>query len=98
MPDERGGPVDEAAWGVAPAAPAEPVSAQAPAPTPFSYGDLEEDTARMQHAGRGYSVIDFNRAYNPYCYYNVAYECPYPPPANRLKMPIRAGERMKKSE
>jgi aspartyl-tRNA(Asn)/glutamyl-tRNA(Gln) amidotransferase subunit B len=23
---------------------------------------LEEDTARMQHAGRGYSVIDFNRA------------------------------------
>ena len=23
---------------------------------------LEEDTARMQHAGRGYSVVDFNRA------------------------------------
>src|SRR5688500_18629283 len=26
---------------------------------------LEEDTARMQHAGRGYSVVDFNRASVP---------------------------------
>ena len=42
--------------------------------------------------------IDFNRAYNPYCYYNPTYECPYPPAENRLRIPIRAGERMKKSE
>ena len=41
--------------------------------------------------------LDFNRAYLPYCYYNAAFECPYPPPANRLKTPIRAGERMKTS-
>jgi uncharacterized protein len=39
--------------------------------------------------------VDFNRAYIPYCYYNPTYECPYPPPENRLKIPIRAGERMK---
>jgi uncharacterized protein len=39
--------------------------------------------------------IDFNRAYNPYCYYNLSYECPYPPPENRLKIPIRAGEKIK---
>ncbi len=39
--------------------------------------------------------VDFNRAYIPYCYYNPTYECPYPPPENRLKVPIRAGERMK---
>lgn len=39
--------------------------------------------------------LDFNRAYIPYCYYNAAFECPYPPPANRLKIPIHAGERMK---
>jgi uncharacterized protein len=39
--------------------------------------------------------IDFNRAYNPYCYYNPTYECPYPPSENRLKIPIRAGERLK---
>lgn len=39
--------------------------------------------------------LDFNRAYNPYCYYNASYECPYPPQENRLKVPIRAGERIK---
>jgi uncharacterized protein (DUF1684 family) len=43
----------------------------------------------------GFYQLDFNRAYNPYCYYNVSYECPYPPKENRLKIPIRAGERMK---
>ena len=41
-------------------------------------------------------VVDFNRAYIPYCYYNYTYECPYPPAENRLKTPVRAGERMKK--
>jgi uncharacterized protein len=41
-------------------------------------------------------VVDFNRAYIPYCYYNFTYECPIPPPENRLKIPVRAGERMKK--
>jgi len=44
----------------------------------------------------GFYQLDFNRAYNPYCYYNVSYECPYPPAENRLKIPIRAGERMKR--
>jgi uncharacterized protein (DUF1684 family) len=39
--------------------------------------------------------VDFNRAYNPYCYYNQAYECPYPPRENRLTIPIRAGEKIK---
>ena len=42
----------------------------------------------------GVYVIDFNRAYNPTCAYNEAYECPYPPPSNRLKVPIRAGEKL----
>ncbi len=46
----------------------------------------------------GLYELDFNLAYNPYCYYNLTYECPYPPPENRLKIPIRAGERMKKTE
>jgi uncharacterized protein (DUF1684 family) len=40
--------------------------------------------------------LDFNLAYHPYCYYNPTYECPYPPPQNRLQVPIHAGERMKK--
>ena len=44
----------------------------------------------------GIYEVDFNRAYIPYCYYNPTYECPYPPRENRLSIPIRAGERMKK--
>jgi len=43
----------------------------------------------------GLYEIDFNYAYFPYCYYSPTYECPYPPPENRLKVPIRAGERFK---
>jgi len=38
--------------------------------------------------------LDFNRAYHPYCVYNVAYVCPLPPPENRLDVEIRAGERL----
>jgi uncharacterized protein (DUF1684 family) len=41
----------------------------------------------------GFYEIDFNKAYNPYCAYNATYECPYPPPSNRLKVEIRAGEK-----
>jgi uncharacterized protein (DUF1684 family) len=44
----------------------------------------------------GIYELDFNRAYNPYCYYNESYECPYPPRENRLQVPIRVGERLKK--
>jgi uncharacterized protein len=43
----------------------------------------------------GIYEVDFNRAYIPYCYYNPTYECPLPPQENRLKIPIRAGEKMK---
>jgi uncharacterized protein len=42
----------------------------------------------------GLYTIDFNLAYNPYCAYNKEYECPFPPPSNRLKVEIRAGERV----
>jgi uncharacterized protein (DUF1684 family) len=41
----------------------------------------------------GLYTIDFNYAYNPTCAYNKSYECPYPPPSNRLKVPVRAGEK-----
>ena len=42
----------------------------------------------------GVYMIDFNRAYNPTCAYNEAFECPYPPPSNRLKVAIQAGEKL----
>jgi uncharacterized protein (DUF1684 family) len=49
----------------------------------------------LQPNGTNIYEVDFNRAYNPYCYYNLSYECPYPPPENRLKIPIRAGEKIR---
>lgn len=38
-------------------------------------------------------LLDFNRAYNPYCAYNASYSCPRVPRENVLQIPIRAGER-----
>lgn len=40
----------------------------------------------------GMYLVDFNRAYNPACAYSPHYNCPVPPPENRLGIPIRAGE------
>jgi uncharacterized protein (DUF1684 family) len=71
---------------------------------PFT--DLTSGTETYQ-AGRymeldptptGIYVIDFNIAYNPYCYYNAEFDCPYPPKENRLEVPIRAGEKMQKAD
>lgn len=42
----------------------------------------------------GIYVVDFNIAYNPYCYYSPEFDCPYPPKENRLDAAIRAGERV----
>lgn len=36
-------------------------------------------------------IIDFNKAYNPYCAYNGRYSCPIPPKENALKLYIAAG-------
>jgi len=36
-------------------------------------------------------VLDFNRAYNPYCAYNHKYSCVIPPKENDLKVAIKAG-------
>ncbi|WP_461532324.1 DUF1684 domain-containing protein [Sinomicrobium sp.] len=36
-------------------------------------------------------VLDFNKAYNPYCAYNPTYSCPIVPDENTLSIPIRAG-------
>ena len=38
--------------------------------------------------------LDFNRAYHPTCYYDEEFDCPFPPPENRLATPVRAGERL----
>ncbi len=36
-------------------------------------------------------VIDFNKAYNPYCAYSFRYSCPIPPKENRIALAIPAG-------
>lgn len=36
-------------------------------------------------------IIDFNKAYNPYCAYNSRYSCPIPPKANRISLSIPVG-------
>jgi hypothetical protein len=38
--------------------------------------------------------VDFNLAYNPYCAYNDYWSCPLTPFENRLRVPIRAGEKL----
>jgi uncharacterized protein (DUF1684 family) len=50
----------------------------------------------LDRTATGVYVVDFNHAYHPYCYFNTSYECPYPPPQNRLPIPVRAGERLPK--
>ena len=41
----------------------------------------------------GQVVIDFNKAYNPPCAFTAHATCPLPPPQNRLKLRIEAGEK-----
>jgi uncharacterized protein len=38
-------------------------------------------------------IIDFNKAYNPYCAYSDKYSCPIPPKENYLNTEINAGVR-----
>ncbi len=38
--------------------------------------------------------VDFNLAYNPFCAYNESWTCPITPPENRLRVAIRAGEKL----
>jgi uncharacterized protein (DUF1684 family) len=39
-------------------------------------------------------VLDFNFAYQPSCAYDPRWTCPLTPPANRLPVAVRAGERV----
>jgi uncharacterized protein (DUF1684 family) len=41
----------------------------------------------------GKVLIDFNRAYNPFCQYNEKYTCPFASNENWLEIAIQAGEK-----
>jgi uncharacterized protein (DUF1684 family) len=48
----------------------------------------------LDRTATGIYDLDFNRAYSPFCVFNVNYDCPVPPRENRLKVPVRAGEKL----
>lgn len=50
---------------------------------------IELDAGTIQN---GRVILDFNKAYNPYCAYSSGYRCPVPPVENHLKTAIFAGE------
>jgi hypothetical protein len=54
------------------------------------------DTVKGADLGteHGQLVMDFNFAYQPSCAYDPSWTCPLAPPANRLAVPVRAGERV----
>lgn len=49
----------------------------------FTMSDIKDNTL----------IIDFNKAYNPYCAYTTGYNCPIPPKENLLKVKILSGEK-----
>jgi uncharacterized protein (DUF1684 family) len=46
----------------------------------------------LDRTGTGIYQLDFNRAYNPNCYYSPTWACPLPPRENTLPIEITAGE------
>lgn len=56
-----------------------------------TYGAARFLDAELGKEGR--VVLDFNEAYNPPCAYNPYTTCPLPPPENRLRVRIEAGEK-----
>jgi len=42
------------------------------------------------------AILDFNRAYNPYCIYDKKYDCPIPPKGSNLDIEVMAGEKIYK--
>ena len=65
------------------------------------FWDLTVQTKETYGAGRYIEleptgekfILDFNKAYNPYCAYNERWTCPLVPPDNRLNVRIEAGEK-----
>jgi hypothetical protein len=57
-----------------------------------SYGGGRYIDCMINDIRNGILVLDFNKAYNPYCAYTTGYNCPIPPRENDLSVAIRAGE------
>ena len=57
-----------------------------------TYGGGRYLELEVQPSGR--YALDLNRAYHPYCVYDVSFSCPLPPAENRLELAVTAGERL----
>lgn len=58
-----------------------------------SYGSGRYIDLYTTEIHNGYLLVDFNKAYNPYCAYATGFRCPVPPRENNLPVAIRAGEK-----
>jgi uncharacterized protein (DUF1684 family) len=58
-----------------------------------SYGAGRYIDCSVSEIRSGSLVLDFNKAYNPYCAYAAGYNCPIPPRENDLPVAIQAGEK-----
>ncbi len=45
----------------------------------------------LDSLGEHQFVLDFNKAYNPYCAYDTSWVCPLPPLSNTIRHAVRAG-------
>jgi uncharacterized protein (DUF1684 family) len=59
-----------------------------------TYGGGRYIDMRENEFKDGKVVLDFNKAYNPYCAFSTGYSCPKPPDENQLSVAIPAGEQM----
>lgn len=59
-----------------------------------TYGGGRYIDLRTGDIKNGSVIIDFNKAYNPYCAYSGGYSCPKPPDENRVSMAVEAGEKL----
>lgn len=67
------------------------------------FGDLTNGTdtygggryLELSRTPTGLYDLDFNRAFHPFCVFNIDYICPVPPRENRLDIAITAGERLR---
>ena len=63
-----------------------------------TYGGGRYMDFRMGEIVDGKLLVDFNKAYNPYCAYSGGYACPVPPAENKLNTNIKAGEKQYKKK
>lgn len=58
-----------------------------------TYGGGRYMDLRTGDIQNGQVMLDFNKAYNPYCAFKEGYPCPIPPKINTLSISVKAGEK-----